>query len=149
MHIQRVGTGAPDFELAVRASLRRLLTLLRRRLPKIRYIRCISTTPLRKMTTRSFLALHEAAVSGQSSPACAGCAACLGVAERGEASDGETATVCTGAVVRSGGYWRLRVVGDRDSRDADLEPRGGRRRERCERWRRARRRAAGTRHGLR
>jgi hypothetical protein len=55
------------------------------------------------------------------------------VAERGEASDGETATVCAGAVVRSGGYWRLRVVGDRDSRNADLEPRGGRRRERGER----------------
>jgi hypothetical protein len=67
MHIQRVGAGAPDFELAVRASLRRLLTLLRRRLPKIRYIRCISTTPFRKMMTRSFLALREAAVSGQSS----------------------------------------------------------------------------------
>jgi hypothetical protein len=72
MHIQRVGNGAPDFELAAHAPSRRLPTLLpayliRRRLPKIRYIRCISTTPFRKMMTRSFLALHEAAVSGQSS----------------------------------------------------------------------------------
>src|ERR1700730_19178891 len=98
---------------------------------------------------RGFLALHETTVSGQIILSCAGCAACLGVAERGEASDGETATVCAGAVVRSGRYWRLRVVGDRDSRNADLETRGGGRRERCERWRRARRRAAGTRHGLR
>ena len=35
------------------------------------------------MITRSFLALHEAIVSGQSILSCAGCAACLTVAERG------------------------------------------------------------------
>src|SRR5258708_16026341 len=84
------------------------------------------------MTIRSFLALHETTVSGQIILSCAGCAACLGVAERGEASDGETATVCAGAVVRNGRYCRgrcaprwPRVVGDRDSCNADLEPRCG------------------------
>jgi hypothetical protein len=88
------------------------------------------------MMTRSFLALHEAIVSGQSILSCAGCAACLTVAERGEASDGETATVCAGAVVRNGHYCRvvrcearrLRVVRDRQYRNDDLEPRGGTRR---------------------
>src|SRR6516162_2640193 len=102
--------------------------------------RCIWTTPFWKMMTRSFLALHEAMVSGQIILSCAGCAACLGVAERGEASDGETAALCAGAVVRNGRYCRvrcerrwLRVGRDRESRNADLEPRGGRRGDGCER----------------
>jgi hypothetical protein len=92
------------------------------------------------MITRSFLPLHEAIVSGQSILSCAGCAACLTVAERGEASDGETAAVCAGAVVRNGHYCRvvrcearrLPVVRDREWRNGDLEPRGGRRND-CER----------------
>src|SRR5260370_20002536 len=103
------------------------------------------------MTIRSFLALHETTVSGQIILSCAGCAACLGVAERGEASDGETATVCAGAVVRNGRYCRgrcaprwPRVVGDRDSCNADLEPRCGG----CERVTPAGRAASGTPHRL-
>src|SRR5262245_27180184 len=99
----------------------------------VRDQRCILTTPLWKVMTRSFLALRESVVSRQIILSCAGCAACLGVAERGEASDGETAALCAGAVVRNGGYWRLRVVGDRDSRNADREPGSGRRRGGCER----------------
>jgi hypothetical protein len=81
---------------------------------------------------RSFLALHEAILSGQSILSCAGCAACLTVAEWGEASDGQTAAVCAGAVVRNDHYCRvvrcearrLRVVRDREYRNADLEPAG-------------------------
>jgi hypothetical protein len=90
------------------------------------------------MITRSFLALHEASESILSY---AGCAACLTVAERGEACDGETAAVCAGAVVRNGHYCRvvrcearrLRVVRHREYRDVDLEPRGDTRRNDFER----------------
>src|SRR5262245_43608219 len=115
-----------------------MLSSLHRFAP-VRDERCIWTTPLWKMTTRSFLALHESMVRGQIVVSCAGCAACLGVAERGEASDGETAALCAGAVVRNGCCCRrcerrwLRVARDRESRNADLEPWGGRRRGGCER----------------
>src|SRR5262245_38082393 len=98
----------------------------------VRDERCILTTPLWKMITRSFLALHESMVSRQIILSCAGCAACLGVAERGEASDGETAALCAGAVVRNGRYWR-RCEPRRLRVNVDLEPRGGRRRGGCER----------------
>ena len=81
------------------------------------------------MITRSFFALRIDPV------VCRLCGVSCG------GSDAETAAVCAGAVVRNRHYCRvvrcearrLRVVRDREYRNADLEPRGGTRRNDFER----------------
>src|SRR5712672_2861483 len=93
------------------------------------------------MIFRTFLVLHEAIVGGQSLfVVCRLCGVSCG-SRTGEASDGETAAVNAGAVVRHGDYCRvvrgeprrLRVVRDREYCNGDLGPRGGTRRNDFER----------------